>query len=501
MPTEAGWGNRELTDEQQRLLRELESLVRGNPAAVMEAANRLSRAISDRTVWAERSAEYEHERSARPETAGQAPDPRAYFPPDTDTLRPYWMLLIVARDRLIATSEPHRPFPETAWDIVIVVWLLTTPDAPLADHGLASVAAWDGQRGWSRSNILREELSQPEIRAMIFTRVSIAIEEIRLARNPLLAAALNEPKRPPDIQRLFEALILVECASSLLARTYGEAVDLWQKYGPPKPIDFPDQAELRKKQALSILAESRNTRHEDGEQVSYYVATTMWADLLGDLERAYQSWCGYLDTAIKAVPASANALDGQAGRSADRWTAGTLSELRELMSLFHPMNLGADGMGMVRSKPRPLPERFVELVRAIRARRATLHDVTGSPRAKSRSGSEIDCRHGSDFTWVVWYGTHYEFSKGNQAATVGVLWAEWDRSGRRDGCGLSDATVAESIGAAEKNFRVKMVFRDHPAFTKMIREVGKGVHALCGPGKISAGRTAPRVSRKKPKKK
>lgn len=85
---------------------------------------------------------------------------------------------------------------------------------------------------------------------------------------------------------------------------------------------------------------------------------------------------------------------------------------------------------------------------------------------------------GEDFTWIIWAGHRYVFSKGNQAESVRCLWESWQRSGFTDGCGLSEKTIGAKIGAAGDNFRLQSVFRDHPAFNNLIRRVQPGVYAL-----------------------
>jgi hypothetical protein len=86
--------------------------------------------------------------------------------------------------------------------------------------------------------------------------------------------------------------------------------------------------------------------------------------------------------------------------------------------------------------------------------------------------------HAGDFTWVVWNGKKYDFTKGNQAEAVRALWKSWEDSGRRDGCGLSEKTIGAKVDSSSSNFRLAHVFRDHVAFNTIIRSVSKGVFAL-----------------------
>lgn len=113
---------------------------------------------------------------------------------------------------------------------------------------------------------------------------------------------------------------------------------------------------------------------------------------------------------------------------------------------------------------------------------------TGSEDEVESSRDAVDapppiCKHDPDFTWVIWYGKKFTFSPGNQAETVRHLWESWKRSGRQDGCGLSQEALRSRVHeeGARQQFRVDHLFRDHPALGTMIRKVGKGVWALYAP--------------------
>ena len=86
--------------------------------------------------------------------------------------------------------------------------------------------------------------------------------------------------------------------------------------------------------------------------------------------------------------------------------------------------------------------------------------------------------HAEDFTWIIWRNKKYTFSKGAQAESVRALWDAWERSGRQDGCGLSERTIAEKIGSQNEQFRLAHVFRGHPAWRRVIHPAGKGSFAL-----------------------
>lgn len=86
--------------------------------------------------------------------------------------------------------------------------------------------------------------------------------------------------------------------------------------------------------------------------------------------------------------------------------------------------------------------------------------------------------HAEDFTWIVWNSKKYDLAKGNQSEAVKALWGEWEKSGRLDGCGLSEKTIGEKCGSSANDFRLALAFRDHPAWATVIRSVSKGVFAL-----------------------
>jgi hypothetical protein len=91
--------------------------------------------------------------------------------------------------------------------------------------------------------------------------------------------------------------------------------------------------------------------------------------------------------------------------------------------------------------------------------------------------------HSEDFTSVNWFGTHYTFSKGQQAEAVRALWVEWERGGH----GLSQEKLAEKTDSQSSASRLSHVFRNrngpghHPAWNTMIRQVRKGVFQLVPP--------------------
>jgi hypothetical protein len=84
---------------------------------------------------------------------------------------------------------------------------------------------------------------------------------------------------------------------------------------------------------------------------------------------------------------------------------------------------------------------------------------------------------------VNWDGTHYTFSKGLQAESVGVLWKEYEKGQHS----LSQETVGKAAGSVAQRFELRKVFRarkqgggyePHPAWGTMILHSTKGCFQL-----------------------
>jgi hypothetical protein len=123
----------------------------------------------------------------------------------------------------------------------------------------------------------------------------------------------------------------------------------------------------------------------------------------------------------------------------------------------------------------------------------TVGDGRPGPEREAGERSAAKCAHSDDFTSVIWYGTHYAFTK-TQAQCVHHLWLEWEKG---EGLSLSEETLAEKVNPHRADhFQISHVFRDHrrdagrgprkarmhPAWGAMIHTVGKGVFALRRPG-------------------
>ena len=95
--------------------------------------------------------------------------------------------------------------------------------------------------------------------------------------------------------------------------------------------------------------------------------------------------------------------------------------------------------------------------------------------------------HSPDFTSVDWFGIRYEFSKGQAAETVRLLWQAWENGAHS----LTLETIAAGVGSDANRFQLSKVFRSrkkeesgydrHPALGTMIQESTKGAYRLVEP--------------------
>jgi hypothetical protein len=99
-----------------------------------------------------------------------------------------------------------------------------------------------------------------------------------------------------------------------------------------------------------------------------------------------------------------------------------------------------------------------------------------------------DCYFSDGFRTVAWYGVTYVFSF-QQGRAVEQLWFAW-----QNGVGLSQKEIGAAIGSRGDSFRLRNLFRSgnksgqvHPAWNRMIKEVGKGVYGLHPPRDMGPG--------------
>lgn len=162
---------------------------------------------------------------------------------------------------------------------------------------------------------------------------------------------------------------------------------------------------------------------------------------------------------------------------AEQWVRDRASELNLAESATHDTAdaAAAGALTMPQGGPSDLAEQIGSSVESPAAGNAKQqrNENPDSP------GIEVPrFAHADDFTWIVFAGQHYNFTKGNQSEAIRALWGSWEKGGRRDGCGLSEKTIGEKCGTSSDSFRLAHVFRGHAAFTTIIRTVSKGVFAL-----------------------
>ncbi len=114
--------------------------------------------------------------------------------------------------------------------------------------------------------------------------------------------------------------------------------------------------------------------------------------------------------------------------------------------------------------------------------RAVVENTPAIARGLDAAAADGETSHSPDFTSVCWFGTRYEFSKGQQAAAVRALWEAWADGGHS----LSGETIQEKCSSgAGLSWRLAHVFRSnskpHPAWGVMIQPAGKGCYRLVKP--------------------
>jgi hypothetical protein len=144
-----------------------------------------------------------------------------------------------------------------------------------------------------------------------------------------------------------------------------------------------------------------------------------------------------------------------------------------------------DRVTQLEDRHRPIIERILSDVKEGIDNAAQGEQVSdsGRPPISSRIGSFDDCSHSPDFTSVKWFGEQFQFAKGQQAGSVGVLWEAWEEGEHT----LSQETIGKRVGSAATRFELRKVFRGkkgagmHPAWGTMITPASKGVYGLSPP--------------------
>jgi hypothetical protein len=103
----------------------------------------------------------------------------------------------------------------------------------------------------------------------------------------------------------------------------------------------------------------------------------------------------------------------------------------------------------------------------IRALRQILNagPLPRGPKVNERVGATA----APDFSAVTIRGRVYYFRGGQQREIVRCLWPSLD-----DGVGLTAEQLADRLGARRDTFRVRKLFRGHPAWGTLIRTDGRG---------------------------
>ncbi|HEV3238224.1 MAG TPA: hypothetical protein VGZ25_14635 [Gemmataceae bacterium] len=115
---------------------------------------------------------------------------------------------------------------------------------------------------------------------------------------------------------------------------------------------------------------------------------------------------------------------------------------------------------------------------------SVLADLEAGQAGEQTSATEAMATHSADFTTVKWFGTVYQFAKGQQADSVRVLFEAW-KNGTPS---LSEKTIGEMIGSSNDQFRLEHTFKPtnkktgkreaHPAWDTMIKSAGRGIFVL-----------------------
>jgi len=122
-----------------------------------------------------------------------------------------------------------------------------------------------------------------------------------------------------------------------------------------------------------------------------------------------------------------------------------------------------------------------EQQRELRQLRRCLQDAAKKRLRQLERCQETQPTHSKDFTSFTWCGTNFQFSKGQQAEAVRVLFEAWEKGTPT----LSEKTIGEEIGSSSNNFQLAKVFREkrkdggyvsHPAWGTMIKRSRKGIY-------------------------
>ncbi len=194
--------------------------------------------------------------------------------------------------------------------------------------------------------------------------------------NPLL----TDPAVSPDLKPLFDALVMVTVWSDALAECYFDLLAERESRGMPKADEWPDSPALELTRArYAELAKAELDAYEKrGERVSVgEFLEPRWTGLIREWSGYYQKWSDAIATAKQAVasPAVAAIMDAGELRPLCRWTTRATIELDNLVGKLHPITLGVDGCGVLRSGLPPLPTDFRACADAVQSRLVELRSI------------------------------------------------------------------------------------------------------------------------------
>lgn len=373
----------------------------------------------------------------------------------TDFIKHARLVCQVGADGDLVSSD-HRPGVEAKWDAVCVAINDATRQLIL-DETAANPAAMTGA-------FVNIDGFSTEAKAMLDLLRSLIWPSARESRR-MLNRLSDRPIKRELLQSIFpqlhkpansgKALVVKSEALNRIERIAAELASLVGTSDVSDPVGA--AADVRRvARAIRMIPSLGPTLADAGAQAGEQLVTAM---LNGAFENGSRvAWRGFLIQRYKDqnnLSAFAEAVEW-AGR-----------EIGSKLSIQDP----ADPSGQIP------PECFAAVANILDNEAARIDSQRGD---RSDDG-DSQTVHAEDFTWVIWYGQRYTFTKGNQAESVKALWESWERSGRRDGCGLSQATIKEKVESSDDEFRLAPVFRGHPAWKTMIRPSGKGAFALYSP--------------------
>lgn len=199
------------------------------------------------------------------------------------------------------------------------------------------------------------------------------------ASNPLLA----EQAIHADLKPLLDALALACSLSGLIVQYHNEMTVRKESHWPLNAEDWPgSEAHMQWKEwAASTERKIQAEEEGNGEECVYVtVCDSGWPDLIQRWSKGYENWCSAISSAIEAAksPLVAAIMDAGEPRPMHRWTTQVISELNNLAGALHPIRLGEDGLGVIRSGLPPLPDAFMSCIGAVRSRINELRSISVS---------------------------------------------------------------------------------------------------------------------------